>query len=316
LTNVILLLLDALRYDHVTEEITPNLLKIAAEGVSYSNALAVNTATIKSMPGILCASLEYSKEENIAQVFKEERYTTASFHSSPLVGRSFAAGFDIFVDLHHQKGLRDRKVRRLARKYIPSPLFDKMKGVYRKYMNEDDFLPYSRAPEVLEIVLKWMEDASKPYFLWVHLMDPHLPYYPVDGMGMTREEMIKLNDKLVDAAHRRYKPTEEEVETLKKLYKREVSEMDKAIGDFYDSLNNDILIITSDHGDEFGEYGDFSHHEDKFVPCLQHVPLILRGPGVEKGVVGGDFSHLEIAPIVFELLGIDRKIGVWKGYEF
>lgn len=312
MTNVILLLLDALRHDYVTPEITPNLVEIARDGVSYSFALAGNTSTIKSLPCMLSADFNYSSEDNIANVLREEGYTTAAFHSSPLVGRHFSGGFDVFEDLHHQKGLRDRKVRRLARKYIPRPLFDKIKTIYRRYTDVDKFLPYTRAPDVLEIAWDWMKEAPQPYFLWIHLMDPHLPYYPVDDLGMSREEMIEINDKLVNAAYRRDRLADEEVDLLKKLYRTEVSEMDEAVGAFYEKLGDEILIISSDHGEEFGEYGDFSHHEDKFVPCLQRVPLIMCGEGLGRGIRKGDFSHLNLAPTIFELLGVDRRIGIWK----
>ena len=312
--NVVLLVLDALRYDHVTPEITPNLVKIGEDGVFYTEALAVNTATVKSMPGILSSGLTYDPAENLATAFKENGYTTAVFHSSPLVGRNFMAGFDISRDLHTQKGLRDRKIRRLARKFLPQGVFDAVKGTYRRLMDEDTFLPYLRAPEVLGEASEWMKTAEKPYFVWIHLMEPHLPYYPLDSGGLSREDMIKLNDKLVDAAHRRYKPTDDEVAILKDLYRRDVHEMDQAIGDFYSSVKDDVLVVTSDHGDEFGEYGDFSHWEDKFIPCLQHIPLIVAG-SEERHVRKPGGSHLDISRLAFQIAGIDKKIGIWKGWK-
>jgi glucan phosphoethanolaminetransferase (alkaline phosphatase superfamily) len=53
--------------------------------------------------------------------------------------------------------------------------------------------------------------------------------------------------------------------------------MDSAIGQFYINLRkNTVLIITSDHGEEFGEYGEYSHRPNKFIAPLQEVPLIMN----------------------------------------
>jgi len=308
--NIVLLVLDALRFDHVTPEITPNLMEIAKKGVFYNNANSVNTATVKAIPGILCSAQSYSADNSIATVLKQSGYTTASFHSSPLVGKNFQAGFDVFIDLHSQRGIRDRDVRKAVRKYIPEEPLKIIKGVYRKFMDKEDYLPYMRARQVLEVAASWMSLTEHPWFIWIHLMDPHQPYYPQNDFGISRDEMIKLNDKLIEAAYRKYKPTFEEVSILKKLYQQEVMEMDAAIGKWAKNLKDEFLIITADHGEEFGEYGDFSHHEDKFIPPLQHVPLIIYG-GDEKNIIKNDVSHLDISRIIFENLGINKKIGVW-----
>jgi arylsulfatase len=290
------------------------LINIGNEGVFYTNALAINSATVKSIPGILSSSQTYNPDENLATVFRKKGYTTAAFHSSPLVSQNFSDGFDVFKDLHSQKGLHDRNIRKLARKYLPQGVFNTVKGTYRKIMDESKYLPYMRATEVLKEVSDWIKIVKQPYFVWIHLMEPHLPYFPINSGGLSEEEMIKLNDKLVEAGHRRYNLSQDEITILKELYRQDIFEMDSAIGAFYPKIKEDILLITSDHGDEFGEYGDFSHHEDKFIPPLIHVPFIFCG-GKERGTRKGDISHLDVSRILFESTEIDNKIGVWKGFS-
>lgn len=313
MTNVILLLLDALRYDYVTPEITPNLVKISKEGVFYKYALAGNSATVKSIPCILSADFEYDPEENIPIILKQEGYTTAAFHSSPLFGQYFSHGFVIFEDLHSQTLSGNRRIRKFTRKLLPHTIFKKIKEIVRTISDGEKYLPYMRANRILQIVSEWMKNAPEPYFLWIHLMDPHLPYFPVGDVEISRKDLIKFNDKIIEAAYKRANLTNAEVELAKILYRKEVSEMDEAVGEFFKKFNRrDILIITSDHGEEFGEFGDFSHQEDKFIPSLLHVPLIMVGKGLKKDVRKDDFSHLELAPTIFELLGIKHKIGIWK----
>lgn len=313
MTNVILLILDALRYDHVTPVITPNLLKIAEEGVFFKYALAGNTATVKSIPCMLCADFEYDPEENIPTALKHEGYTTAAFHSSPLFGQHFSHGFDVFEDLHSHTLSSNRRVRKYARKLLPHALFTKMKNMVRAISDSEKYLPYMRAREMLQIAQEWMKTAPEPFFIWIHLMDPHMPYYPIEDTGISRKDLIKFNDKLIEAAYKRANLTNEEIELAKMLYRKEVSHMDEAVGDFLKTYNrDDILIITSDHGEEFGEFGDFSHPEDKFIPPLLRVPLIMVGKGIKKEIREDDFSHLELAPTIFELLGIKHDMGIWK----
>jgi arylsulfatase A-like enzyme len=313
MTNLILLLIDALRYDHVTPQITPNLMEFSKQGLFYENALAGNTATIKSIPCILCADFEYHPEENIASILKDEGYTTAALHSNPLFGENFPHGFDVCEDLHSHSVTGDRRVKKLARK-LPHTLFKKIKEAWRAVSETDSYLPYMRAEGVLEVATEWIDKAPEPFFLWVHLMDPHMPYFPKDDLGLDRRELIKLNDKVTDAAYRKANLTSEETELAKLLYLKEVSEMDESLRKFFEAFDREnIMFITSDHGEEFGEFGDFSHHEDKFIPPLLHVPLIVAGGGVERGTYEKYFSHLEVAPKIFEMLRIDREIGVWKG---
>jgi len=312
-TNVIFLLLDALRYDHFKPDITPNLVEIAQEGVNYKNALAGNTATLKSIPCILSSNFEYDQKDNIPMVLKQEGYVTAAFHSNPIFGEHFSHGFDIFEDLHSHTLSTNRRVKKFARKFIPQTLFKKIKETVRMMSDSEKYLPYMRAKEILQIVSEWTKTAIEPFFLWVHLMDPHMPYYPMDDMGISRKYLIEFNDKITEAANRRTNLTNNEVELAKTLYRLEVSEMDEAIGKFYETFNRkNLMFITSDHGEEFGEFGDFSHYEDKFIPSLLHVPMIIVGKGMNPEVREEYYSHLELAPTIFEMLGIKRKIGIWK----
>ena len=313
MTNVIFLLLDALRYDHFTSDITPNLIEIAQEGVNYKNALAGNTATLKSIPCILSSNFEYDQKENIPTVLKQEGYVTAAFHSNPIFGEHFSHGFDIFEDLHSHTLTNNRRVKKIVRKLLPQTLFKKIKETVRVMSDSEKYIPYMRASEILQIASEWTKTAREPFFLWVHLMDPHMPYYPINDVGISRKDLIEFNDKITEAAHRRTNLTEEEVELAKTLYCIEVSEMDEAIGKFFATFNRkNLLFITSDHGEEFGEFGDFSHHENKFIPPLLHVPMIIVGKGIKHKIRDDYYSHLEIAPTIFEILGIKRKIGIWK----
>lgn len=310
--NVVLMILDALRYDYVTEEITPNLLRIAEGGAFFTHAFACNSATKLSMPCILSADRDYDPERNIAAVVRRHGHHTALIHSNPIV-RPFHHGFEETLDLKSSKVRPRRGLWKKVRRKLPAPVVSGLKKVRAQFVDEEKFLPYSRADETLDFALSWMEEHDN-YFLWIHLMDPHIPYYPRETrLDITRREMIEIHDKIVEAARRNYQPTEEEIETAKVLYEEDIREMDAELKRFHEGFNrDDLLIITSDHGEEFYEYGQLSHPGNKIVPELIHVPLIFYGGVKRKPPIEKYVSHLSIAPTVLEALGIREKLGVGK----
>lgn len=303
--RIIILLLDAMRFDHLTNDITPNLMRIAKDGIFYDNCIAGGTATLESMPVLLCGVREYDPEISVMRRLGKLGFLSVLIHSNPLVGRNFSSGWNNVVDLKKGNwGQRRLGLRRFIRKWFPPFVLSFIRVFYRWLQREEGYLPYLRADETLSAASNILEMfEAKQLFLWVHMMDPHLPYYPKDISKFeitTHQYVANLNDKLVDAVHGRYQPSVKEIETYKLLYRMEVSEMDTAIGQFYDSLDmsDTLLIITADHGDEFGEYGQFSHSSNKFVDVLQHVPLIVVG--AEKGTVTEEFSHYNFTKLVMD----------------
>jgi len=309
-TNTVLMLIDALRFDHVNRETTPNLMRIADRGAFFSNAHACNSSTKQSVPCILCSETTYSTDDNVAAVMGSHGYATAMIHSNPIV-KEFYEGFAETIDLKSSKFKVSKSWKKTLRSSLPPQVISAMKRVRASVYEDEAYLPYSRAGETLEFTAKWMR-AHNRYFLWAHLMDPHIPYYPRNTtLSITKHEMRTLNDKLIESVHCNYEPSTEEAETAKALYREDVHEMDEKIGAFMDGFPEDtLLVVTSDHGEEFGEHGQYSHHGDKMVPVLLHVPLIFYGRGVAQGrVIDGPVSSLSIAPTILESGGVAAKLG-------
>ena len=308
--NVILIILDALRYDHVNSENTPNLMELAKKGVFFTNATSCNSSTIVSLPYILCGKKDYDSEKNIASILFNAGVHTAMIHSNPILHK-FYPGFEDSIDLKSNKIRLDKRWKKLIRNNLPSNLINRMKKVRAALYEDDKYLPYSRAGETLEFSRNWMND-HEDYFLWIHIMEPHIPYYPLrTSLKLTRHDMRILNDKLIESVYKNYQPTNEEIEQANKLYSEEIKEMDEELGNFFKVLNSDdLLVITSDHGEEFGEHGQFSHHENKMVPELIHVPLIFYGKDVKKGlVVNKQIYTSSIGQTILNSLKIDNKLG-------
>jgi arylsulfatase A-like enzyme len=183
-----------------------------------------------------------------------------------------------------------------------------------------DTIPYIKADKINRKADTWLSShvnggIQKPFFLWLHYMDVHEPYVPerkyidlVDpSIRMTEDEMFRLFKEVLlkrDASDRGI------VETLKKLYLAHVREIDDAVKEFFDILEkwkvlkDSWVILTTDHGDEFGEHGGLSH-DGKMYSELVHIPLILHDPGREKGEVCETLvSTLDVSPTIVYLFGL------------
>ena len=158
--------------------------------------------------------------------------------------------------------------------------------------------------EVLEFINGKFES---PQFLWIHTCINHLPYFPPENSNeFDVHEIDYLNYRgLSEFVNPRI------CERLKRLYVESMKTTDKFIGDIVDALStnglldNSIIVITADHGEEFMERGYFGHSEDSSSDRLLHVPLIFCGKSIlEPRSISAPVSTLDILPTICDLLGI------------
>jgi len=301
--NVILLTIDTLRRDvlgcYGGGNLTPFIDSIQDRCICFNKAHSSGPYTRGAFPGILTSSyyLEYGGEKMlskkrvlISEVLKKAGIVTAGFHSNPYMSAYFGwnRGWDVFYD-----SMQDEV---------------------------DSKVPYIKADKINKKVDTWLSShlgggTNKPFFLWLHYMDVHEPYIPegkyldmVDSsIHLSQEEMFALFKNVLlkrDVSDRGI------VEILKKLYGAHVREADDAVRDFFgilekrDVLKDSWVIMTTDHGDEFGEHGGLSH-DGKMYSELVHVPLVIYDPEREKGEVCETLvSTLDVSPTIVYLFGL------------
>ena len=317
--NVILVICDALRYDHVTQKHMPNFTALMSGATSFSLCLSLGANTLSSLPYLLCSrnigktddkQLELL-ESNFVNLLRSAGCTTAAIHSNILLTQrlSFREIFDFEVDLMSTKVGKNRMaLRSLLRKIN---LWEKTRGLRTKAREES--VAYRRAGNTLEACQAWIEEQEEPWFLWAHLMDTHIPYWPENyGDFVSFERLQELNEKILRNLHRNVELDAEEKRDIMQLYGEEVKYMDKWLAEFIERQSGDTLVIvTSDHGDEFGEYGAYSHSIKTHgqIPQLIHVPLVFFGPGIAGQVVDDYTCHLDVAPTILDYAGIEERIG-------
>lgn len=149
-----------------------------------------------------------------------------------------------------------------------------------------------KAGETVGLALDWLKKGiGSPYLLWVHLYDPHHDYNPPEPY------------------HTRY---------AKDLYGGEVAYVDHELGRFIAALKqrgdyeNSLIVVTSDHGEAFGEHEESEHGFFVYNTTL-HIPLIIklpRGSGAPTRRVKGIVNTADIAPTVLQVtqLSADKQI--------
>jgi len=313
LRNVILLTIDTLRKDvlgcYGGSNFTPFVDSIQKRCIQFTKAHSPGPYTKAAFPGLLTSSyyLEYGKERMlsgkrvlISEILKKSGIITAGFHSNPYISEDLGwnRGWDVFYDsMEDEVG---------------------------------DMFPYIKAEKINKKVNVWLSSykmlgGNKPFFLWVHYMDTHEPYIPAQpyiesvdsSIHLNEEEMFNLFNTVLlnrDISDR------QTIDLLKKLYSAHVIEVDHRIKDFFailekwDQLKDSWVIMTTDHGDEFGEHGGLSH-DGKMYSELVHVPLIIFDSQREKEELCDTLvSTIDVPPTILHLFGLN-PIEAFQGHS-
>lgn len=331
------------------KKLTPYLDKIADEGVLFTNAFSYGSTTFTSVPPLLTSSPfisyyhfhEFHKTINksmnihdslerykkliikhfesnvtIAGALREHGYETAAFNSNPYLSRYYGYGKDFshfddsFVEYNFGKRMREKvKVALMSTK-----LENLAKRLYFLVCRNN--IPYERAETINKKAISWLA-AKKPenFFMWLHYMDTHAPYKPPKQF---RPEISSL--KMSDLGRKilcKEDISNGELNQLIELYDGGIKYVDHSIKCLLDDLKDlmlledTIIIITADHGEEFKEHGDFLHVETKLYEELIHIPLIIYNSG-HCATINETVSHIDIAPTILEMLNLP-KVKTFKG---
>jgi len=341
LKNIFIITIDALRADHIgclgyKKKITPNIDKLAKDGVLFKNAIASGSYTFISFPSIVSnqyATEYYIKNSGIPTITKELKkygYKTISFNSNPHARGKLDKDFDYFDDLLVYSDF-DRPLEKFKRQLIKKI---GKKNLFIRYLRKiliktsaNIVKPYTTAGKMNQKVIEYLEkNINEPLFFWIHYMDPHYPYLPPrDFTNISKSEIIKLNRKCrtyllknrlgdnVNIDVNKY-----DVEKLIELYDGEIKYVDQQIGFFIDYLkkmdlyDNSLILLFSDHGEMFGEHGRFAHEYYNLYQQQLHIPLIIKAEEKNK-VIDKSVTIMDIPKTITEIIDVDSS--VFSGYN-
>lgn len=177
-----------------------------------------------------------------------------------------------------------------------------------------------------DMTKRWLRSFSgdrEPFFLYAHYGDPHHPYYPplpylrqaADEVGVSAERAgslaldyhRRLNELIADGCPF----SDEEWQTLEKLYDAAIEYVDELLSDLFDyvrslDLGPTVFIVTADHGELFGEQGMLAH---KVVvdDAVSHVPLVVHGFDEILSYEGETVQHADVMRTLLETVGADTE---------
>jgi arylsulfatase A-like enzyme len=336
--NVLLITVDCLRYDHLgcfgyPKETSPHIDDIAGRGAAFSQCISNGANTSAAFPSILASALPpivesehkdiIQKHVTLAEVFKEAGYNTAAFHSNPLLTRyrHYDKGFDTF-DEGWSKSPRFLKFRIKVAEGILKVISNRhILTMIARLANFADSLlfasrikkPYAYAEELTSQARTWLDCTPGKFFLWLHFMDVHVPYMPPQkyirlfhGKPVSTLRIAHLWRK---ARWNTRALTRSEIDETVELYDASIRYVDDSIGQLInylgDRLENTLVVIAADHGDEFAEHGRTSHLT--VYDGILRVPLILMGKGINPGCrIASQVGIMDMAPTMLELAGINK----------
>jgi len=315
--SLVVFLVDTLRVDHLgcygyERDTSPHLDALGREGIVFEHCLAQSTWT-KPTSATLHTGLLPSRHganetaaqvrvefETLAERLKSAGYRTAGFGYNPNVFGSatgFEQGFDVFEEV-----LSDRPV--------PEPTNAAGIG--------DEFAEGARAEQVVGRALEWLDgvDRDEPFFLYVHLIDVHMPLRPPEPFA-SRFARVPQPDGLDpwDLVAEPEKLDEEGWTMLKDLYDAEIAYVDAQLERLTSGLaerglsDDTALVFVSDHGEEFFEHGHYGHSDAQIYSEIVHVPLVLSAPGLPDDWRGARVPSLvqqiDLVPTALDLAGLE-----------
>jgi arylsulfatase A-like enzyme len=299
--NVVLVILDAWRHDAFCERLTPNLCAYATErGQVYTRAWAPASWTVPSMGSIFTGQfhdthrarsgpLAGDDSPTIAQAFRAAGYDTAAAVGNPLVNRyhKVTDGFDNFVYWQWSPLLRATCF------YYTNWYGPAVRGLIQRELGPEV------SPRLTVLFGRYIaRERRRPYFLWVHYMDPHGPYRPPPAYLLPRDKTPK---------GRKFSPREKRVRGRHRRYKSECRYVDDLLGYMVlptlAASRDTVVVITGDHGEEFLEHGYLDHGKTVYE-TVARVPLIIAIPGEEAAVSDTPISLVDLGPTLLDVVGL------------
>lgn len=342
--NVVWITLESVRAANTSvhgyeRDTTPNLRRIVERGgVAFSNCFSQSMWTPAASASILSGTYPFehrvgydgkAKEplpENVVtlpQLLNESGYQTALFTPNTYLSKATGLdkGFEKYQWTTIQNAPRSRDT------FLPWVKYLLRSGTYGHGLTLD-MRRYNKTYIMQETLKSWTKSFvrdDRPFFLYGHVPNPHLPYAPprkylnryTDALAMSGEEAFEFSyatygkrERMIDRVGRGCDFTDDELAALIALYDAEIAYADEFVGTMFDHVRqldpNTIFVITGDHGDLFGEHGLLGHNivlDDK----LTNVPMVVHGlEGIEdarEGIV----QHIDLTRTLAEALSVPHE---------
>ncbi len=294
--NVLFILIDTLRRDHLSlygyhRPTSPNIDAVARDGWVFDNHVSHGAQTVPSTLSIMLSQLpaEHGFVHRFDGQFAKER---------PLYGDDLVFLSEALQDAGYQTA-----------GFVANPFLGEQNGFDQGF---DHFLHALDGTRLSNDAKRWMKSAAgegKPFFLYLHYMEVHAPYNAPKEFAK-RFAPAKGRVLRIRNGPRRVAP--KNLECTRAMYDSSILHVDSLIGDVLSQLDaldlreETLIVITSDHGEEFLEHGGLGHGTSVYGELVR-APLILSyAPRFAKGKRITHLSrHLDLASTLLDVAGIE-----------
>ncbi len=305
---VLLIVVDTLRPDHLGlygygRQTSPHLDRFSREALIFENAWSTSSWTLPAMASLL--SGRYPAGHGAGQLKAgTEKPIPGALHGSiqTLPGVLAASGWETLA-------------------LINNPFLHDRFGLGRGF-GEYDYAPANnrelrRADRSVDELLERLQGLEPPFFALLHLFDPHMDYDPPPAFRgrfsgasegpypVTDFEGIRARAAALSPEERRF---------IEAAYDEEVAFVDEQLGRLFGALeklpfgDGLLIVVTSDHGEEFFEHGSFEHGHSLHGEVVR-IPLLMRGPGVNPGRSQASVTLADLPSTVLDAFGLEPLPG-------
>lgn len=299
--NVLIITCDALRPDHLScngyeRNTSPNIDRLAAEGTLFTQAVCQGTWTVPSLFSLITSTYPH-------------RHRMTHWEPRPL-----DPSVPSLIQILREHGYRTAFIS--GHGAIPS----------FEILRFDTFINTSgKADTVTRMSAKWLrKEPDKPFFLWIHYIEPHAPYGPPppwDRMFLHDEYSERYDDipaELIPPRTLVRDTSATDLDYYVAQYDGEIRFVDTYIGNLLTYLTSSgldettLVILSADHGESLGEQGRYFLHGGFPYEAVIRVPLILRCKGLIPGSrrIDGQVQLLDVAPTILDLLNLEAPPGL------
>ncbi len=342
--NLLLITCDTLRADYTSvyggQIPTPAMQQIADGGSMFQDAYSLAPWTVPSMFGMFSSTYppslkpgdgfeEWLKQVTFYRVPPDEiplaerlvqsGFTTAAYVGNPLLGEG-SGMLRGFQTAHAWP----THVPRIKGPLANAPGLSALLALVRSDTSAPP--PFDSSRVLTQSAIQFLRDhADQPFFLWVHIMDPHDPYDPPTRFR-TREGPWRVfgpasphwgSPQLDDRG--RIDVDKSDWDYVRSLYQGEIQYADECIDDLLRELSalslsdRTYVCFNADHGEELWDHERFGHghslHDE-----LVHVPLMFAGPGITTQLIEQPVSAIDIMPTLASLMKVDAD-PAWLGQD-
>lgn len=303
--NVIFVTVDTLRFDHTpfgnySRQTMPNTARFFQHGTNFVRAETVRTATTPAYASMFTGYYPYrhgvrdlyfvlnDQVETLSETLARKGYSTAAFVSSfAMIERfsGFKQGFQVYDDYVSEKELNRENYERSAQNTVKQA---------RKWLEKN-------------------QTSGRPFFLFLHFIDPHGPYLPPGPYDTRYRSTQKKAVNKGEISRYQLLPGVLDLYRYIDLYDGEISNLDNQLEVLYETfekrglLENTWFLFAADHGESLGERGLYFSHGHHYFAEQSRIPMVLLPPVAHRTKVrkvDAAVSMVDVYPTILDAIGI------------